>query len=524
VTTSPLVNDLVSEYSAKPKPADPESALHDLAICLRDDLCTLPSPGARALKKIADAWAFSVSVDTLLKMMKPRPAVGGGDGVPVPVVSSTGPDGSEGAIAEYLAGTDLNQRLRWRAGDHASSWFEWTGTHWQATSTGIPLAIQVEVRRAVASGIEGRRIEIRGVHRLGTASAMRGIAACLVAWPTMQMLDDLDPAGLLAVPAGVIDLATGEPLRHDPARAITRCCPVDPDAGCELWPLVEAHLRSCLGELYNAFHRLLGSSLLGRSADRRMVWLHGPGGDGKSTFAKLLRAALGDFAAIVPAEVFGVNGARGAHLHELGASMAGSRLAISLEVPARLDWAKLKGLSGGDEQKTKRLHGRSFYYDRPPVVVLISNEKPTPPDRAIAERLVVAELSPPVDPDERIMAALHEGGPRRKQMAAACLDWLMRGCTAFLAEGGLGPVPLYAFSPVGLERWWADAVNSGRIVPGEGWSPLADAHADLKTFAAADGWKPPHEREIAAFLRTVVNFKRTNEGRKYAFRLSRDAS
>jgi phage/plasmid-associated DNA primase len=437
-------------------------------------------------------------------------------------VPGDGPDGTEAALSEYLAGTDLNRRLRWRDTTTEAGWSLWTGTHWQAAGDKIPLPLQVAVRRALASGLEGRRIDVKGLPRLESAAAMRGIATMLSAWPSMRLPTEVDPPGLLATPAGVLDLATGETLPHDPARPVTRCCPVDPAPPGALWPMIEAHLRDCLGALYPAVHRFLGSALLGLGADRRLLWLHGPGGDGKSTLAKILRAALGDHAGIIPAEVFAADAGRGAHQHELAAGMAGVRLAIGLEVSAHLDWPKVKGLSGGDEQRTKHLHGRAFTYGRPPVLMLVSNDAPTPPDRACAERLIVAGLQPPADPDERIMEALKTPGPERDNLAGACLSWLLAGCADFQANG-LGPVPIYGHTPTGLAAWWQDAVDASRIVPGEGWATLAAIRDDLAAYDA--GMLHLHDREVAAFLRTVVAFKRFNDGRRYALTVTHgDAS
>ncbi len=437
--------------------------------------------------------------------------------------SNDSPEGTEAAIAEYLAGTNLNMRLRWRDTTPDAGWWLWTGTHWQASGNKLPLPLQVAVRRALASGLEGRRIDVRGLPRLESAAAMRGIASMLSAFPSMLLANEVDPPGLIATPAGVLDLASGETVPHDPARSITRCCPVDPATSGAVWPLIEAHLRDCLGSLYPAVHRFLGSALIGLGADRRLLWLHGPGGDGKSTLAKILRAALGDHAGIIPAEVFAADGGRGAHQHELAAGMAGIRLAIGLEVSPHLDWPKVKGLSGGDEQRTKHLHGRAFTYGRPPVLVLVSNDAPTPPDRACAERLIVAGLQPPADPDERIMAALKTPGPERDLLAGACLAWLLAGCADFQANGGLGPVPIHGHTPTGLVAWWQDAVGTGRIVPGQGWATLAAIRDDLAAYDA--GMQHLHDRELAAFLRTVVSVHRFKDARRYALMVTHgDAS
>ena len=425
------------------------------------------------------------------------------------------PDASEVEMAAYLATTKLSTLVRWSCAQ--SSWMEWTGTYWrQSSDRSVPLAFQLEVRRAIGKGVEAHTIEPKAVMRLASAAGMRGIASLLAAWPSVWLADEIDPPGLLACPRGVLDLNAGEWLEHNSSRPITRCCPVDPGKQSPLWTMVETHLRECFGDLYPAVHRYLGSSLRGLGADRRVLWLHGPGGDGKSTLAKILLSALGQYGAAVSAEVFGDGGTRGAHGHELGANMAGARMALALEVGPRLDWAKLKSHSGGDEQRTKRLHGRSFSY-RPPLLVLVSNDRPTPPDRASAERLIVAELHPPQDPDERLMEAIKSPGKERELLASACLQWLIDGCAEY-QQHGLGPVALCAHAPVGLERWWAEAVQDGRIIPKVGRSSLDEVRAVLGALEPM-----PHNRDLAAFLKTVVEFKRTNEGSRYGLTVRSDS-
>ena len=418
-------------------------------------------------------------------------------------------DATEAALADALARSDLHLALRYGA----DGCRVWNGRGWSATADKLPLPLQVAIREAIVIGMKSRTIDAKAIPRLESASGMRGIASLLSAWPAMQMPTEIDPPCLLVTPSHVIDLITGENMTHDPRRPVTRCTSVDPGPTCGLWDMIERHLSDCLGMSYDAVHRFLGAALMGRGADRKLVWLTGPGGDGKSTLAKVLRYALGDYMATVPAEVF-QSSQRGAHLHELGSGLAGARLAVALEVGGNLDWPRLKGLSGGDEQVSKRLYGRSFTYARPPHLLLIANDPPVPPDRASAERVIVGTMAPPTDPDERIMDVLKDGGPERDALAGACLSWLLKGCADFLAHG-LGPVQTAARSPVSLEAWWDRRVAEGGIVAGNGWTPLDVFTADLAAFLAPSGDEPPRPNDLSAFLRCKVPFKRTKVARLY---------
>ena len=444
----------------------------------------------------------------------PRPAKGRNPDADVP-------DGSEAALAEYLAKIDLCHRLRWSTATNAGGWHEWTGTHWQATADRAPLALQAAVRRALADGIEARAFDVRHASKLESAAAIRGVGSLLSAWPSMRLPAETDPPGLIACPRGALDLATGQWLAHDPIRPITRCCPVDPGPTCPAWDMIERHLVACLGHLYPAVHRYLGSALTGLGADRRLLWLTGPGGDGKSTLVAALLAALGSYADPMAAETFAIDSRGGAHGHELASGLAVARLAVALEVSPRVNWSLLKTLSGSDRQKTKRAHGKAFAYDRPPCLMLVSNDPPSPPGKAEAERVILARLRSPDDADESLVAALKTPGPERDAIAASCLSWLISGCADFMAaDRNLGPVPMIAFQPVGLERWWLEGVASGRLLPGG--TPRTSLDVIRQDMIAVGVDPVPSKNEIAAFLKSVVAFKRTATGRFYAVEMTPD--
>jgi putative DNA primase/helicase len=427
-------------------------------------------------------------------------------------VADEGPGGSEGALTEYLANSDLSLKMKWSP----DGWRVWDGRIWELQKSKIPLPLQIAIRRALVDGLEQHKIESRNIAKLETAGSMKGVADLLAAWPKMQMPTETDPVDLIAFNRGVLNVRSGEWMDHDPSRAITKACPIDPGPDCDYWRMIENHLRTCLGTLYDAVHRFLGSSILGYGGDRRLLWLCGPGGDGKSTLAKILRLCLGDHCAMVAPEVF-IEGTRSAHLHELSSVLAGVRLGIALEVqPHRLNWELLKGLSGSDEQQTKRLHQKRFSFDKPPCLVLVSNSTPKPPDLASAQRIILAELRPPDDPREDMMETLKTPGASRDAIAAACAAWLIEGAQEYL-EAGLGPIPLCGHVPGPLSRWWDNAVTEGRIdTSAQTWTPLATIKQDLVDhWPAYPGEDLPHDRDLALFLKTKVQFKRTKTERLY---------
>ena len=142
--------------------------------------------------------------------------------------------------------------------------------------------------------------------------------------------------------------------------------------------------------------------------------------------------------------------------------------------------------------------------------MLVSNDKPVPPSLAAAQRLIVADMLPPEDPDERLMEAIKSPGKERDLLASACLQWLIDGCLDFI-KNGLGPVPLCSHSPGMLDRWWVEVIASKAVIPNSGWSSLDMVRTTLMTNEESSN------REHSAFLKTVVPFKRNrpvNPGRQ----------
>ena len=114
---------------------------------------------------------------------------------------------------------------------------------------------------------------------------------------------------------------------------------------------------------------------------------------------------------------------------------------------------------------------------------------------------------------EQAGAIAVEGKGGRRTNGAG-LSWLLRGCADFIVHG-LGPVQTAARSDRGVEAWWDARISEGRIKPGKGWTALDAFASDLGDFLAPSGDEPPRANDLAGFLRTRIEFKRTKEARLY---------
>ena len=149
---------------------------------------------------------------------------------------------------------------------------------------------------------------------------------------------------------GVLDLRTGKLSDHDPKYRITKLSPIacGESADC---PEFSAWLAlTCKGDgsLVEYLLRFMGYCLSGLTQEQCFWLFYGPTKTGKSTFIKILRGLMGDYATTLPEAAVVVN--RFANQEHALAELAGVRLATLVEIRqgARYDEAKLKQITGQD--------------------------------------------------------------------------------------------------------------------------------------------------------------------------------
>ena len=412
---------------------------------------------------------------------------------------------SERLLAVNIADGSLRHHLRWDGG----CWREWDGRCWTIVNVQIPISLAGAVHQQCGKLLANRELDPKGCRQMESTAGMRAILAQLMAYPSMRLLaEDFDGPGLLVTLGGVFNFDTGAMLAHDSARPVTKCTSVaySAQASHMLWNAVESHATRM--DPTGAMRRYLGAAAIGLPPDRKILVLHGDGGDGKSTLLRILIGALGTYATTIPAESLTEGGARGAHGHELLASLVGARLAAATEVPAKVDWPLLKALSGGDARTTKRLHGRSFTFTPRAHLVIATNEVPKVPhgDQAALERLIVIRWSKPEEPDPEIVRMLATPGPDRDSLYSAALAWIMRGASEFQCDGyGVAvPAAVGYQAPVGLEAWWADDLATRSIVLGSEWTAASKVAARAAEWAIGNGMVPPTATALGMFLKSQV--------------------
>jgi putative DNA primase/helicase len=170
----------------------------------------------------------------------------------------------------------------------------------------------------------------------------------------------------------MIDLRTGEMLKHDPSFLSTIQIPVgwDPDAAC---PTYEAWLESVIPDQAEALEEIAATMLDPSRTPLKQVFLFGPTHSGKSTFLRIMQAVAGH------ANTSAVD------LHQLAddkfmsAEVYQKMLNIGSDLSAAhvSDVSLFKKLTGKDPVQANRKYGKLFSFTNRALFAFSANDIPT---------------------------------------------------------------------------------------------------------------------------------------------------
>jgi putative DNA primase/helicase len=245
----------------------------------------------------------------------------------------------------------------------------------------------------------------------------------------------------LNTPAGIVDLRTGEIRKHDRWAYMTKITGTKPDFQMPT-PIWFAFLHAIAAgntELIEFLQRFAGYSLTGSVEEHALVFAHGTGANGKTTFLQAQIKALGDYHTAAPIETFTASRTE-QHPTEL-AGLQGARLVSAVETEEGRRWAenKIKTLTGG-EVISARFMRQDYFEFRPQFkLFLVGNHKPglRSIDEAIKRRFNLVPFTVTIPPEQR--------DPDLPQKLEAelpgILAWMIRGCLDW-QERGLSPPPV----------------------------------------------------------------------------------
>jgi putative DNA primase/helicase len=252
--------------------------------------------------------------------------------------------------------------------------------------------------------------------------------------PVLPEQLDADP-WMLTVANGVLDLRTGELLRHDPNRLSTKLVEVEYDraADCPLWLKFLDEIMDGDETMIRFLQRAVGYSLTGDASERCVFILYGCGANGKTTFLEVARALLGDYALRTPTETLMVK--RSGSIPNDVARLKGARFVSASESEAgrRLAESLIKDITGGDTISARFLWGEWFDFVPECKVWLATNHKPEirGTDKAIWDRVRLIPFEvviPEAEQDKQLADKL-------TRELAGILAWAVEGCIAWQRDG-----------------------------------------------------------------------------------------
>jgi putative DNA primase/helicase len=372
-------------------------------------------------------------------------------------------------VTEVLAATEFAAwyRDKLRFCHDSERWFFWDGSLWRENRTGLAFHWARELARELAAREEER---VRYVTSKTNFAA--GVERFARSDPTFAVKgDEWDRAPfLLGTPKGTVGLRSGELRRSDPTDMITKSTLVAPSrpADCPRWT---AFLDEATGgdrDLRRFLQQWCGYCLTGSIKEHALVFLHGGGGEGKSTFLNTISTIMGDYAVTAAMETFVASGFD-RHPTEL-AMLRGARLVTASETEENRQFAegRIKNMTGGDPITAHFMRKDDFTFIPQFKLTIVGQHRPTLQnvDDAMRRRLkIVPFIRKPAQPDRELPQKL-------LKEAAGILRWAIDGCLDWQTNGLVTP------SIVGQEtedylaeqdifaQWLAEECD---CEPGNGW-------------------------------------------------------
>jgi putative DNA primase/helicase len=229
-------------------------------------------------------------------------------------------------------------------------------------------------------------------------------------------------------------------MPYNPDLKLTKLAPVtyDPNADCPKWKAFLQRIFNDNERLIRFVQRAVGYSLTGSTREQCLLFLHGTGANGKSTFLEVIRALLGDYAVTAEFSTFVAD--RKSSVRNDIARLHSARLVTAIEVGEGKRFAEelIKTLTGGDTVAARFLY-REFFEFRPRFKVwLAANYKPEirGSDYAIWRRIRLIPFTVTIPPEEQIPDLAEQ----LKEELSGILNWALEGLRDWLANG-LQPPP-----------------------------------------------------------------------------------
>jgi putative DNA primase/helicase len=434
-------------------------------------------------EQLADLTAEAPEATSPVVTKKPTSAVIDQEGNPLGL---NGFDLTEDGIALAFTAS-FHDKLRYC--HTTGAWFEWTGKAWRRDERKRAFSWSRRVCREIArnAGVQGS--ELSKLSKAATAASVEKFAQADETFAVTSAIWDRDPF-LMGTPGGTLDLRTGtlrDPAPDDHITKLTAATPAD--AGeCPLWL---EFLKTSIGndqELVRFLQVWCGYTLTGLTREHALLFVYGPGGNGKSVFLNTITKVMGEYATVAAMETFTSSGSD-RHPTDL-AMLKGARLVCASETEEGRAWAetRIKQLTGGDPISARFMRQDFFTFVPEFKLVVIGNHKPVlrNVDDAAKRRFnVVPFVLKPANPDRELEHKLQAEWP-------AIFRWMIAGCLEWQASGLTRPrVVVEAtaeyFSEQDIVRQWVD--ENCELGPRQS-ETMTTLFKNWSDYAVANGEKP----------------------------------
>lgn len=340
------------------------------------------------------------------------------------------------------------------------AWFRWDGVIWAKDQTGIAFQWARELARRLAENQDERKRYI--THKTAFSSGVERFAKVDPKIAVTMDYWDADP-WLLGTPGGTVDLQTGKLRDSQQDDGITKLTAVAPAPGdCLRWLRFLAETTGDDAELIRFLQQWCGYCLTGMTREHALVFVYGPGGNGKSVFLNVVTSIIRDYATTSAMDTFS-RSTSDKHPTDL-AMLRGHRLVTASETEEGRAWAesRIKQMTGGDRISARFMRQDFFEFTPQFKLMIVGNHKPVlrnVDDAARRRFLIVPFERKPESPDRELEAKLMLEAP-------AILQWMIDGCLDWQANGLAKPASVLAateeyFSDQDLfAHWLAEECDS----------------------------------------------------------------
>lgn len=381
------------------------------------------------------------------------------------------------------------------------AWFEWDGVSWRQNRVGLAFHWARELARDMATTAPAKARAV--ISKTSFAAGVERFARTDPTFAVTAETWDRDP-WLLGTPGGTVDLRTGtlsKARQEDGITKLTAVAPA-PNAGCPRWLAFLDEATGGDAELIRFLRQWCGYALTGLTREHALVFVYGPGGNGKSILLNVMTGILGAYATTAAMDAFTAS-AGDRHTTDL-AMLRGARLVTSSETEEGRAWAeaRIKQLTGGDEITARFMRQDNFTFVPSFKLTIVGNHQPVlrNVDDAARRRFNIVEFTrKPARPDRELDEKLKAEWPSiLRWMIEGCLDWQANGLTR--SASVLSATDGYFVEQDLFGQWLADECEIER---GNDylWETTADLFASWSAYAKTAGDAPGNLRAFAPAMR-----------------------